>query len=76
MSGVGTVGQVHDEIEKELVSRGIVEGANEPINHWRKNATANERYARMRRMLATIYDELRQKATAGMSELNVNRVRG
>ena len=27
MSGVGTVGQVHDEIEKELVSRGIVEGA-------------------------------------------------
>ena len=26
MSGVGTVGQVHDEIERELVSRGIVEG--------------------------------------------------
>ena len=26
MSGVGTVGKVHDEIERELVSRGIVEG--------------------------------------------------
>ncbi len=60
MSGVGTVGQVHDEIERELVSRASLR-CNEPLISWRKNAATDEKDMReCGKMLATIcYGELK-----------------